>query len=129
MSQPCPAHEFERKLQSHVAAFEMADPWFRAEALKTFLDALARLHYFRVTRAEVTPRNHPMIEVRGQFSLAKRLPDLVQIDLGTVWNEAMESAEKTLHAFTRTPDGFDGDFLFVKGAVMITIRLHVAGTH
>jgi len=129
MSHQCSPTEFQRQFEHHLAAFSLADSWQRSDALKRILAFLRQMGYFSVTKSEVTAKNNPMLEVRGQFSLAKRLPDLVQIDLSNLWAADTSDACRSLHAFAKTADGFDMLLLAVFGATVVTCSLHVVGTH
>ena len=129
MSSLCNPFEFSRQYQSYVSAYSLADHWQRGDALRDFLNCLKRLGYINVGRSEVTTKNHPMIEVRSQFSLAKRLPDLVQIDLSNIWAEASAGSTHSVHTFEKTNSGFDAYFLSVLGSNVVTYCVRVVGTH
>ncbi|MBS1713365.1 MAG: hypothetical protein JST30_03425 [Armatimonadetes bacterium] len=129
MSHSCTPTEFQRQFEHHLAAFSLADSWQRGDALRKILASLSRMGYFSITRSEVTTKNHPMLEVRGQFSLAKRLPDLVQVDLSNIWADSTSDACRSVHAFAKTAEGFDMLLLAVFGATVVTCCLHVVGTH
>ena len=127
MSSKCSPFEFEKQFQNYLSAYPLADHWQRSDAMKDFLLAVSRLRYFSVAKMEITTKNHPMIEVRGQFSLAKRLPELVQIDMSNVWNEASVRASHAFHTFEKTSLGFDGFFMAVCDNTIITYMIEVAG--
>ncbi len=125
MSNACTVLEFQKLYQTHLAAFSLADQWQRGDALNKMLESLRRLHYLTLTRSNVTPRNHPMVEIRGQFSLAKRLPELVQIDLANLWAQLTGSASHAFHTFHRTQSGFDGVFLAVVDGAVVTYLVQI----
>lgn len=128
MSNACNVTEFQRQFNTCLAAYALADKWQRDDALKSFLGMLNKLGYFRVGRAETTVKNSPMVEVQGFFSLAKTLPDLVQIDLERLWNCVCAEAQHAFHAFERAESGFSGHFLSVSDSTVVTLRLNVLGT-
>ena len=129
MSNQCSRYDFDKQFQSYRSAYTLADQWQRGDALQDFVTSLRRLNYISVGRSEVTTKNHPMIEVKSQFALAKRLPELVQIDLTTVWKEASKGASHACHAYEWTPSGFDAHFLLVQDSAAFTFCIHVVGTH
>ena len=122
-------YEFQRKFQDYLGAYNLADKWERSDSLQWFTRALRRLGYFSVTRSEVSPKNNPMVEVKGQFSLAKRLPELVQIDLLNVWRDAVQNSEHVCHSFEVNKSGIQAHFLAVFDSTIITFQLDVYGTH
>lgn len=122
-------YEFQRKFQDFLGAYNLADNWQRSDSLQWFIKALRRLGYFSVTKSEVSPKNTPMVEVKGQFSLAKRLPELVQIDLLNIWREATQNSEQICHSFEVNKNGLQAQFLAVFDSTLITFQLDVVGTH
>jgi len=128
MSSKCSPFEFEKQFQAYLSAYALADHWQRSDAMKSFMLSVARLHYFSVAKMEITTKNHPMIEVRGQFSLAKRLPELVQIDMSNVWNEACSKASHAFHTYEKTSLGFDAFFMAVCDNTVVTYMIEVAGS-
>lgn len=127
MSSLCNTTEFERHFNNYLAAYALADSWQRSDALRSFINMLGRLHYFQIGKASVTTKNTPMVEIQGFFSLAKTLPDLVQVDLNTVWTQASANAMHAAHAFERGTAGFDAHFLSVDKATVTTYRIQVKG--
>lgn len=128
MSSLCNASDFPRHFNNYLAAYALADPWQRSDGLRTFVGMLGKLGYFRVGRASATSKNTPMVEVQGFFSLARTLPDLVQVDLETLWSQASSETMHAHHAFEKGSSGFDGHFLCVKDGTLTTYRLQVQGT-
>ena len=127
MSSKCDSFEFEKQFLSYLSAYPLADHWQRSDAMKEFLSTMSRLHYFSVRKMEVTTKNNPMIEVRGQFSLAKRLPELVQIDLSNIWNESSLDASHAFHSFQKTASGFDASFMAIYDSILVTYKVEVCG--
>ena len=126
MNSLCSSFEFKKHFENFLAAYPIADQWQRGDAMREFINTLSKLSYIRVSKSEVTTASQPMIEVKCQFALAMRLPDLVQIDLTRVWDDATSEASYSYHTFERTPLGIDGHFLAVAGSIIFTYCLHVA---
>ncbi|MCW5937142.1 MAG: hypothetical protein KIT11_07545 [Fimbriimonadaceae bacterium] len=116
---------FKKKLDDLLAIYEQADNWGRQDASKRLQASLRRLHYLEVTRATVTTKTDPMIEMRGRFMVSRRVIDLVLIDLQTVWNDTTAGDEEAYHCFVITEDGFGARFASVQGRTHSTISLVV----
>ena len=125
MSSLCKPFEYKGQSQTFLSTFSVPDKWQQGDAMQQLVKSLRRLTYVTVGKKEITSMMEPMIEMRCDFALAKRLPELVQIDLSTVWNEASASAKYAFHSYERSKSGFDGSFLAVFGAHVYTYCLHV----
>jgi hypothetical protein len=129
MSQLCSLNEINKKFDDLWGAYSLADQWERGDALRLVLTALRRLNYFTVTSSCVLPKNNPMAEIKGRFSLAKRLPELVQVDLLTVWRESQQGLDYVYHAFTKSSFGFSAQLMSVRGQIVSSVELQVFGSH
>ncbi|MBS1724443.1 MAG: hypothetical protein JSS66_15985 [Armatimonadetes bacterium] len=125
MSLGCSHRQFEKHYRDYLSLYALADIWQRSEASKSFVKSLSRMAYFNMRRAEVSIRNHPMVDVIGVVSMAKRLPEHVQQDFIKVWREASGRSSRAFHAISMTDEGFLAEFMALYGSYIVTYRLVV----
>ena len=70
----------------------------------------------------------PMIQIPSSFMLSKRVTEMVQVDLGTVWSSVTAQSERASHTFRDTEVGFEGRYLCVTAGVFVTVVMRVIAT-
>lgn len=125
MSVACDHKQFSKNFRDYVSLYSLADIWQRSEASKAFVYSIKRMNYFNLHRAEVSIRNHPMVDILGRVSMAKRMPEHVQADFVKVWREASGRSSTAFHAISNTPEGFHAEFMALYGGYFVTFRLIV----
>ncbi|MCW5938168.1 MAG: hypothetical protein KF884_08565 [Fimbriimonadaceae bacterium] len=128
MSDRVDPSQYTKRLADYLAAYTPADNWQRSDFRKRLLEELTRLAYLRVAKADVMEGLDPMIQIHSSFMLSKRVTEMVQVDLGTVWSSVTAQSERASHTFRDTEVGFEGRYLCVTAGVFVTVVMRVIAT-
>ncbi len=123
MSERLSPDEFSKRQRDWIAAYEPASAWDRRDTLNALLQAFRRLSYFEVTKSGVTTLLVPMVEVRGRFSVVRRIAELVQLDIETIVRDATPPGAKTVTSVANSPDGFTFRVCLVEAGVATSLQI------
>ncbi|MFI5384764.1 MAG: hypothetical protein ACHQ50_01470 [Fimbriimonadales bacterium] len=114
-AQDSPAEEPEAGGKYTLASREEADA-----VLAKCTDALAMIPYVEVDSGEVQESNRSLIVVKCHARAARFTPEMVRLDVTTVWKSVVVGDNESIHNFADTATGYDFRFaiLYTNGTFL-----------